>query len=107
MQLPNKPVYFKGLNMLIWLFTIYGIIYIAINPLSVKYSIPGISVASYSYLKNIYLSMLPIYPFYYIARKGYLSAGRLRKWGFFFGASAVISYFKMRQEAVEILLEKG
>ena len=80
MLLPNNPVYFKGLNMLMWLFTIYGIVYIAVNPSTISYSIPGISVQSYNYLKAIYLSMLPIYPFYYFAKKGYLSAGRLRKW---------------------------
>ena len=51
--------------------------------------------------------MLPIYPFYYFAKKGYLSAGRLRKWGFVFLVSAVISYFKMQQEAFEKLLELG
>lgn len=107
MRLPDNPVYFKGLNMLMWLFTIYGVIYIAANPSFVSYSLPGISVPSYNYLKAIYLSMSPIYPFYYFARRGYLSAGRLRKWGFIFLVSAVISYFKMQQEAFEKLLEIG
>ncbi len=106
-QLPDKPVYFKGLNMLMALFTIYGIVYIMFSPSTVRYPIPGISVQSYNYLKSIYLSMLPIYPFYYLSRKGYLTMERLKLYGIVFLASIVLSYFRMQREALELLLEKG
>ncbi len=107
MQMPDKPVYFKGLNLLLALFTVYGIVYIMFSPSTVKYPIPGISVQSYNYLKSIYLSMLPIYPFYYLSRKGYLTSDRLKVWGVVFLVSIVLSYFRMQREALELLLDKG
>lgn len=107
MRMPEKPVYFKGLNMLIGVFTIYGLAYIAFNPLSIYYPQPGISVKTYNYLKSIYLSMLPIYPFYYYTQKGYLSADRLRLWGGIFFISIVLSYFSAQQKALDKLIELG
>ena len=101
MQMSNNPVYFKGLNLLIMLFTIYGIAYVVVNPLLVSYSQSGMIMPSYNYLKSIYLSLMPIYPFYYFARKGYLTAGRLRMWGVVFLVSIVLLYFRMQREAFE------
>lgn len=103
MNMPDKPVYFKGLNMLIGLFTIYGIAYIMFSPSLIKYPLSGFYVQSYSYLKGIYLSMLPIYPFYYFSRKGYLTEKRLRVWGLVFLLSVVLSYFHNQQEALKQL----
>lgn len=101
MQMPNNSAYFKGLNLLIMLFTIYGIVYVVANPLLVSYPQSGMIMPSYNYLKSVYLSLMPIYPFYYFARKGYLTASRLSKWGVVFFVSVILSYFKMQQEALE------
>ena len=107
MRMPGKPVYFKGLNILVGLFTIYGLAYIAFNPVSIYYQQPGISVKSYNYLKSIYLSLLPIYPFYYYTKKGYLSEERLKLFGGVFLLSIVLSYFNEQQKALEKLIEIG
>lgn len=107
MHMPGKPVYFRGLNLLLGMFTIYGLACIAFNPLSIYYPQPGISVNSYNYLKSIYLSMLPIYPFYYFTRKGYLTAKRLRVWGIVFFISMVLTYFYTQQMALAKLMEMG
>lgn len=107
MRMPGIPVYFRGLNLLIGMFTIYGLASIAFNPLLIYYPQPGISVNSYNYLKSIYLSMLPIYPFYYFTRKGYLTAERLRIWGAVFFISMVLTYFYTQQTALAKLMEMG
>lgn len=107
MNMPDKPVYFKGLNMLIGLFTIYGIAYIMFSPSLIKYPLSGYYVQSYNYLKGIYLSMLPIYPFYYFSRKGYLTEKRLRVWGLVFLLSVVLSYFHNQQVVLEQLHDRG
>lgn len=81
MRWRNKPIYFRGLNMLMLLFTVYGFILVLMGPSTLYYPISGISMPAYNYIKSIYLSLLPIYPFYYYTKKGYLTAEHLRIWG--------------------------
>lgn len=67
--------------MLMLLFTVYGFILVLMGPSTLYYPISGISMPAYNYIKSIYLSLLPIYPFYYYTKKGYLTAEHLRIWG--------------------------
>ena len=106
-QMPHHPPYIKGLNLLVLLFSIYGFYLILMNPSAVYYSMSGISMASYSYIKSIYQSILPIYAFYYFSLKGYLTAERLRWWAVVFCISCVVSYYNYMQQAMEKLLERG
>lgn len=107
MQRRNGPIYFRGLNMLMFLFTIYGFILVLMGPSTLYYPISGKSMPSYNYIKSIYLSMLPIYPFYYYTKRGYLTAEHLRMWGVIFLASVTLSYFRTQREALEALIERG
>ena len=104
MQWRDKPIYFKGLNMLMLLFTIYGFMLVFLNPSTLYYPISGTSMKSYNYIKSIYLSLLPIYPFYYYTKKGFLTAKRLRIWGVIFLASVTLSYIRTQREALEALI---
>lgn len=106
-QWKNKPVFFKGFNVLMLMFTIYGLTLVLIGPSTLYYPISGMSMKSYIYIKSIYLSLLPIYPFYYYSRLGYLTAERLRIWGVVFLASVTLSYFRMQRDALTALLEEG
>lgn len=107
LQWGDNPRYFKGLNMLILMFTIYGFAHIMLNPSMVYYAGAGVSIQSYNYIKSIYLSLLPIYPFYYFTKKGYLTADRLRLWGVILLISVTFSYFRMQQAILQALREKG
>lgn len=104
MQWRDKPIYFKGLNMLMLLFTIYGFMLVFLNSSTLYYPISGTSMKSYNYIKSIYLSLLPIYPFYYYTKKGFLTAERLRIWGVIFLASVTLSYIRTQREALEALI---
>lgn len=106
-QMPNNPPYIKGLNILVLMFTIYGFALIMMNPSTIYYRMSGISTASYSYIKSIYLSILPIYAFYYFSLKGYLTAERLRWWAVVFSISCVVSYYLYMQQALERLLSSA
>lgn len=103
-QMPNHPPYIKGLNLLVLMFSIYGFYLILMNPSTVYYRMSGLCMASYNYIKSIYLSILPIYAFYYFSLKGYLTAERLRWWAVVFSISCVVSYYLYMQQAMEQLL---
>ena len=106
-QMPNHPPYIKGLNLLVLMFSIYGFALILMSPSTIYYRMSGLSMASYNYIKSIYLSILPIYAFYYFSLKGYLTAERLRWWAVVFSISCVVSYYIYMQQALEKLLERG
>ena len=102
--MPNNPPYIKGLNLLVLMFSIYGFALILMNPSTIHYSMSGMKMASYNYIKSIYLSILPIYAFYYFSLKGYLTTERLRWWAVVFCISCVVSYYYNMQQALEKLL---
>ena len=106
-QMPNHPPYIKGLNLLVLMFSIYGFALILMSPSTIYYRMSGLSMASYNYIKSIYLSILPIYAFYYFSLKGYLTAERLRWWAVVFCISCVVSYYIYMQQAMEALLARG
>ena len=106
-RMPNHPPYIKGLNLLVLMFSIYGFAHIINNPSVVHYAVSGMSMQSYVYIKNIYLSLLPIYAFYYFSRMGYLTKGRLQAWSIIFLISVAISYFRLQQEELEALAMSG
>lgn len=105
--MPNHPPYIKGLNLLVLIFSIYGFAHIINNPSMVHYAVSGMSMQSYVYIKNIYLSLLPIYAFYYFSLKGYLTAERLRWWAVVFCISCVVSYYSYMQHVLEQLLSSS
>lgn len=107
MRWKHNPIFFKGLSLLMLMFTIYGAIYIIINPAVVYYPISGLNLQSYNYIKSIYLSLLPIYPFYYYTKKGYLTEERLQKWGVVFLVSITLTYFRIKHEILQSRLERG
>lgn len=72
------PPFFKSLNILLALFTIYGFIHILYT--SVDYIGDSIEVPSYAYLKNIYISLLPIYVFYFATLKGDCNKQNIQRW---------------------------
>lgn len=104
-NIPGNPSYIKGLNLLIIMFTIYGLLYMLFNPSVVHYF--GMSYRPYMYLKSIFLSLLPIYAFYYFTRAGYLTSAKLRIWGIVFIMSVILSFFQYQQEMLQKLVEIG
>ncbi len=96
------PVYFKGLNALLIMFTIYGVYLIISGERLMKnnYTI----VANYDYLKTIYISLLPTYSAYLYAIKGQLTKKSISKWIFLWVVIATAQYYRYEREAFEKLL---
>ena len=86
-----KTKYVKGLNLLVLLFTIYGTIFI-FDP-AVITSESGDAMIHYVYLKQIYISLLPFYSFFYFAKKGCLDKNSLMRVLPLFIGIVIIKFF--------------
>lgn len=106
-HIPHQPSYFKGLNLLVLMFSIYGFALFISSPTTLYYPVPGMSMPSYNYIKSIYLSILPIYAFYYFSYKGYLTAEKLRLWAIIFCVSCIVSYYYNMRQLLELLIRRG
>lgn len=82
--------YLKGLNVLLAMFTVYGVISMMSMPtIQNRYS----TTQSFNYLKTIYISLLPIYSFYYYTQKGKLDEKNLKVWVILFFMLAIVRYY--------------
>ena len=73
------PKYFNGLNLLLAMFTIYGII--LMTKASSIYRLDyDLTTPTYAYLRDIFKSLLPIYVFYVGAVRKDLSQKGIQKW---------------------------
>lgn len=68
------PSVLKTLNILIIFFSIYGIVYMLFGENNILHT------NKFEYLKGIYMSLLPIYPFYSFAQTGMLNEKAFKKW---------------------------
>lgn len=96
--------YLKALTVLIVLLTIYGLVLIA-SP-EVIYKSSG-ALSKYTYLLNIYNSLLPIFPFYVFTRQGQLTRISLRWWTIFFLVAVLMQYQSNQQAALLRAMEIG
>lgn len=95
----NKPIYVKSLNVLLLLFTAYGFLLIISGQVHTIGS--GMRVVSNTYyLKLIFLSLLPIYAFFFFAKTGDLTEKKLRVMSVIFLVLAIMSFFRMEESLV-------
>lgn len=86
----NINSYLKALNYLVVMFTVYGVIRI-INGDIVVFSNLREAIPFY-YLKNVYISLLPIYVYYLLAKIGVLNKNYLQIYLLFFLFLVSLSY---------------
>ncbi len=90
----DLPVYFKGLNMLLVMFTLYGgWLMLAGNKLP-------LGVSNFGYLKQIYISLLPIYSSYLYTKKQLLTDTVLMYWIPVWLLVATFSFYFNRQQVL-------
>lgn len=95
------PLYFKGLNILLILFSLYGIWHIGVSSIDYVRSNNG-EVASYMYLLSIYMSLLPIYAFYVATIEGQLNLSKIQNIGILFIILSAIKFFAYQTNATDI-----
>lgn len=98
----HAPIYFKGLNLLVLIFTIYGILLFFTD----GWITQGITKQplSLNYLKSYYISLLPIYSCYYYTLKGYLNEKIYKWWILIFFIVATAEYYRNEREIIEKML---
>lgn len=94
----KMPSYMKALSVLLIMFTVYGIALI----LSDKNITPlGADVISKSsYIKNIYISLLPIFSFFVFTKNGQLTRNKILVCTFLFFAAAVAQFYQFQRSAL-------
>lgn len=101
----SKPLLLKGLNVMLALYTIYGILLILSDGFSVKTSY--VELSTINYLKGYYLSIMPIFSGYYYTTKGYLDVQLLKKWVPLFVIVGMLVFYREELEKMAKLLEEG
>lgn len=100
------PVYFKGLNLLLVVFTIYGFLrLIGGEQLMVKMNF--MEVAKTDFLKTIYLSLLPIYPFFVFTKQGLLKENTIKFWFCIFLVLTIRSFYVTQASLLRKAMERG
>lgn len=96
------PVPMRLLSLLVVIWTFYGLVNIVSGSANTIVSVP-----SFTYLKNIYLSLLPIYAFYYFAKNGLLFEENIRKLFFLFLFLAIAGFFSNQSMVLSRAAERG
>lgn len=98
------PSFFHGLNILLLIFTLYGVIHIFSHDTDYVEAASS-EVSNYTYLLIIYLSLLPIYAFFFFTRKGLLNLSLLQFWGIILlvtFAARFFSYYVVKTSDTEV-----
>jgi hypothetical protein len=95
----KNPIYFKGLGWLLFVFFIYGLVLLISGEELVIFEV-GSRVQNFSYIKGLFNSLLPIYPFYVFGRKGYFTNKRLIIYPVAFVILSISSFFAYQSSAL-------
>lgn len=88
----NVNSYLKALNLLILMFTVYGVLRILFPGFIIKSNL--MEVIPFYYLKNIYISILPIYVYFLFAKMGILEQKHLQLYLYIFLILVTFSYIE-------------
>lgn len=98
------PKYMKALCVLLLMFTIYGLIPIVNGE---SYHVGPYVVPSYGYLQQIYLSLLPIFPFFVFTKQGIITQKRLQCWLLFFFVALSLQFIQNQNQSLIMAMESG
>lgn len=98
------PTYFKGLNILLLMFIIYGVILIVSGEKIYK---GNVLISNINYIKEIIISILPIYSFYNFSIKNKITEKNIRIWSILFILVAICRYWFNYQKLTEDIVVYG
>lgn len=98
------PVYYKALNVLLIMFTIYGLIMMLNGK---QHYINNTPVSRTYYLVIIYLSLLPIYASYVFVRKGLLTEKTMRFCVIVFLLLTIVTFFSNQNKLLQKAYDMG
>lgn len=89
------PTAMRILSVLVLAWSFYGV-----SPIITGTGTTAFPVLSYSYLRAIYISILPIFSFYVFFRKRLLNETDIKRWFFVFLVTAIVNYYRYQSEAL-------
>ena len=90
----EMPPYMKALNVMLTMFTVYGIaLMLSGETLTIKEGYMG-AVSNKDYIKSIFISCMPIYTFFVLTKMGILTDEVIRKWIPVFILVVIAAYFE-------------
>ena len=98
----KMPKYMKGLTVLVIMFTIYGAILI-LSGKTIRFMNSRAIIKNYNYIKTIYISLLPVFSFYVLTRKGELTKEVLLKWTPVFFMAAIVRFVQFQRTSFLIM----
>lgn len=96
------PRYFHILNVFIIVLSIYGIFHMLSTEVDYVWAADA-HTSSYSYLLNIYMSLLPIYVFYFCTINGEMTLGKIQLWGVVLLAACVAHFYAFFMDSTDIV----
>ena len=93
------PAPLKILSVLVGIWTLYGL-----EPILSRNGQSAFLVQPFSYLKSIYMSLLPVYAFYFFTKKGIITEDSLRRLFMLFLVLAIFSFYDYRATALNAVV---
>ena len=104
LQEKHTPQTFRYLILLTILYTIHGLFLLMEGGGTAGISNSSIAI---NFLQSYYISVLPIFSFYYYARKEYLTVDTLRPWIIIFMLIATVLFYKIQRDSLERAIGTG
>lgn len=98
----NIPLYFKGLSLLLFMYTVYGFFLFITDGWTTQGKV--LTPLSMNYIKNYYISLLPLYSCYYYTRRGYLNEEMFKWWILIFIFIATTDYYENQRNVLEAMI---
>lgn len=99
--------FFKVLNILLVMFTIYGLLRLFSREVLMVKGVEYLVIDRIYTLKIIYLSLLPIYPFYVFTKQGLLKESTIKFCFFVFLILTIENYFISQNQKLQKAIEMG
>ena len=103
----HLPQVLKTLSVIICIFTVYGLIAIVSGKTFTIQESGHSGISSVGYLKNVFISLLPVYTVFVAVKRKHLSEKSMRIWTFLFLAVAIIAFYKFQSEAMASMTSRG
>lgn len=101
------PFFFKVLNLFIITLSVYGILYAIDSEYILIENIFTQKLNKIEYLKTLYMSLLPIYAFFYFSKEQVLTPSDIRKISLFWLVVIIFSYIRRYNEMQALMIEDG
>lgn len=98
------PIYFYGLNTLLIMFSVYGVYLILAGYSRMDYAI---QVDQSLYLKQVFISLSPIYSFFVFSKEGLITEKSLLIWFFIFLGLTIGNYFENQRKLLYMAILRG